>query len=234
MMLWKMGHCSVGRETIVRFSLLENLRVSPESVKQSKTRTHMRSRSVIEDGATMTDEALVIQIQQGQQAVFRDLMQRWQHRIFTFCIRNLGESPIAEEATQEIFIKVYRNIQSFRNEAKFSTWIYRIAHNHCININARHHRRQRHQHTSLDDVEHTLVTSEPTNDLEHQDLQASIQDALDRLPDDYRHLLILRDIQDCSYEEIAEITQLNLGTIKSRIHRARKAIQPYLKGGRDQ
>jgi RNA polymerase sigma-70 factor (ECF subfamily) len=230
MMLWNMGHCSVGHAAVVEFSSVGNRRLSPESVKQSKTRL---LRPDFEDGVAMTDEALVIQIQQGQQAVFRELMQRWQHRIFTFCVRNLGERPLAEEAAQEIFIKVYRNIQSFRNEAKFSTWIYRIAHNHCINVNARHHRRQRHQHTSLDDMEHTLSAPEPTNHLEHQDLQASIQAALDRLPEEYKSLLILRDIQDCTYEEIAEITQLNLGTIKSRIHRARKAIQPYLKGGLD-
>lgn len=232
-MLWNMVHCSVVHVEAVNFSLVGSLRSGSKSVKQSKTQRNLRSSSRTEDGVTMTDEALVIQIQQGQQAVFRELMQRWQHRIFTYCVRSLGERPLAEESTQEIFIKVYRNIQSFRNEAKFSTWIYRIAHNHCINVNARNHRRQRHQHTSLDDMDHALSAPEQNNHLEHQDLQASIQAALDRLPEDYRQLLILRDIQDCSYEEIANITQLNLGTIKSRIHRARKAIQPYLKGGLD-
>ena len=112
-MLWNMVHCSVVHVEVVNFSLVGSLRSGPKSVKQSKTQRNLRSSSRTEDGVTMTDEALVIQIQQGQQAVFRELMQRWQHRIFTYCVRSLGERPLAEESTQEIFIKVYRNIQYF-------------------------------------------------------------------------------------------------------------------------
>ena len=179
----------------------------------------------------MLDEELVQLLQHGQKQAFTTLVSKWQHRMYTFCYRQLGETALAEEATQDIFIKVYTSIHSFRNESKFSTWLYRIATNHCINLNERHHRRHRNQHDSFENLHAQPSTqSTPLQDLEQKDFKQRLQQALNQLPEEHRVLLILRDLQDCSYEEIADITQLNIGTIKSRIHRGRNNLRQILSG----
>ena len=183
-------------------------------------------------GGIVTDEMLVAEIQTGDRTSFRELVQRWQHKMFTFCYRQLGEESLAEEAAQDIFLKVFNNIQRFRGESKFSTWLYRIAHNHCINLQQRHHRRHRNMHDSIEDT--TYLSAEnhsPVDLIEELDFNTQLQRYLMQLPEEHRTLLILRDIQDCSYEEIVSITGLSLGTVKSRIHRARKALRPLLEQG---
>ncbi len=185
--------------------------------------------------AHMHDEDLVQQLQAGQKEAFTLLVTKWQHPIFTFCLRQLGEQSLAEEATQDVFMKVFSGIHSFRLDSKFSTWLYRIATNHCINLRAKHHRRQRHMHTSIEDLENSLSEpSEQSKKLEQADFESRLQAALGQVPEEHRALLILRDIQDCSYEEIAAISGLNLGTIKSRIHRGRKQLRTILEGGNDE
>ena len=182
-------------------------------------------------GDKMLDEELVQLLQHGQREAFTTLVSKWQDRIYTFCYRQLGETALAEEATQDVFIKVYTSIHTFRKEAKFSTWLYRIATNHCINLNNRHHRRQRGQHQSFDEMHNQPAEQHtPLQQLEKRDFEQQLQEALHQLPEEHRVLLILRDIQDCSYEEIAEITQLNVGTIKSRIHRGRSNLRQILSG----
>ena len=183
-------------------------------------------------GGLVTDEMLVAEIQSGDRTAFRELIQRWQHKMFTFCYRQLGEDSLAEEAAQDIFLKVFKNIQRFRGESKFSTWIYRIAHNHCINLQQRHHRRYRGMHESIEDaVPLSTEDQSPLDHVESLDFNSRLQDYLMELPEEHRTLLVLRDIQDCSYEEIVSITGLSLGTVKSRIHRARKALRPLLEQG---
>ncbi len=202
------------------------------SNKLYPTRTHTNTQST---EASMHDEDLVQQLQAGQKEAFTLLATKWQHPIFTFCLRQLGENSLAEEATQDVFMKVFSSIHSFRRDSKFSTWLYRIATNHCINLRARHHRRQRHLHTPLDELEHTLsAPSEQAKRLEQADFESRLQFALGQIQEEHRALLILRDIQDCSYEEIAEISGLNLGTIKSRIHRGRKQLRTILEGSHDE
>ena len=184
-------------------------------------------------GGKMLDEELVQLLQHGQREAFTTLVSKWQDRIYTFCYRQLGEHPLAEEATQDVFVKVYTSIHSFRKEAKFSTWLYRIATNHCINLNNRHHRRQRDQHQSFDEMHNQPAQQHtPLQQLEQKDFEQQLQQALHQLPEEHRILLILRDIQDCSYEEIAEITKLNVGTIKSRIHRGRNNLRQILTGAK--
>lgn len=179
----------------------------------------------------MLDEDLVQLLQRGQREAFSTLVAKWQDRIFTFCYRQLGEHAIAEEATQDVFVKVYTSIHSFRNESKFSTWLYRIATNHCINLNNRHRRRHRNHHQSFDEMhDQPRESHTPVQELERRDFEHQLQQALHQLPEEHRVLLVLRDIQECSYEEIAEITQLNVGTIKSRIHRGRHNLRQILNG----
>ena len=201
--------------------------------QDSMDRLHSVGRCIT-NGVEMLDEELVQLLQHGQREAFTTLISKWQDRIFTFCYRQLGESALAEEAAQDVFVKVYTSIHSFRKESKFSTWLYRIATNHCINLNNRHHRRQRDHHQSFDEMHNQPAEQHtPLQQLERKDFEHQLQLALHQLPEEHRVLLILRDIQDCSYEEIAEITQLNIGTIKSRIHRGRHNLRQILQGDTD-
>ena len=210
------------------------LQESPSADNRDRDRLHTVWKLVHREG-TMLDEQLVQQLQHGQREAFTTLVSKWQDRIYTFCLRQLGECELAEEATQDIFVKVFTSIQNFRMESKFSTWLYRIATNHCINLRTKHHRRHRNQHQSFDEMDNQLHTVDnPIDRLETLDLEQQLQEALRGLPEEHRALLILRDIQDCSYEEIAEITSLNLGTIKSRIHRGRKQLKIVLEGGHNE
>lgn len=181
-----------------------------------------------------TDEILVQQLQTGQKAAFTILVTRWQHRVYSQCYRMLGDVESAKDASQEIFVKLYKGIGSFQHQSSFATWLFRIISNHCSNkraYNARHHLEQ---HDSVDNPEswHTELADEQATEaithLQHKDMQHIIQHALSMLSPDQREVLILRDIQDFSYEEIANILQSNLGTIKSRVHRARNALKPIL------
>lgn len=218
--------------------LVEPQPLSKRKKNQSKSTADTREGNRLDSGGrstswgvNMLDEELVQLLQHGQKQAFTTLVSKWQHRMYTFCYRQLGETALAEEATQDIFIKVYTSIHSFRSESKFSTWLYRIATNHCINLNERHHRRHRNQHDSFEDMHAQPSTqSTPLQDLEQKDFKQLLQQALNQLPEDHRVLLILRDLQDCSYEEIADITQLNIGTIKSRIHRGRNNLRQILSG----
>ena len=223
---------TVSRPTSVAIDCDSSSNGPVKSTDQPKSdRLHSTGRDTTQ-GAKMLDEDLVQLLQQGQREAFTTLVSKWQDRIFTFCFRQLGEQALAEEATQDVFVKVYTSIHSFRKESKFSTWLYRIATNHCINLNNRHHRRHRDHHQSFDEM-HNQPAEEhtPLQQLERRDFEQQLQKALDQLSEEHRALLILRDIQDCSYEEIADITQLNIGTIKSRIHRGRHNLRQILNGG---
>lgn len=209
-------------------------RASLDSDNNGTDRLHTVWKLVNREG-TMLDEQLVQRLQHGQREAFTTLVSKWQDRIYTFCLRQLGERELAEEATQDIFVKVFTSIQSFRMESKFSTWLYRISTNHCINLRNKHHRRHRKQHHSFDEMNNQLHSVDnPIDRLETLDFEQQLQEALGQLPEEHRVLLILRDIQDCSYEEIADITNLNLGTIKSRIHRGRKQLKAVLEGDRNE
>ena len=220
----------------VNKGLVDNLGTSKTEQTKSTadTREGNRLNSGVRStswGVKMLDEELVQLLQHGQKEAFTKLVSKWQHPMYTFCYRQLGETALAEEATQDIFIKVYTSIHGFRSESKFSTWLYRIATNHCINLNERHHRRHRNQHDSFEDMHNQPSTKDtPLQDLEQKDFKHRLQQALNQLPEEHRVLLILRDLQDCSYDEIAEITQLNIGTIKSRIHRGRNNLRQILSG----
>ncbi|RME00046.1 MAG: sigma-70 family RNA polymerase sigma factor, partial [Deltaproteobacteria bacterium] len=148
----------------------------------------------------------------------------------------------AEDLSQEIFLNIYRNLKKFRHESKFSTWVYRIVMNHCINRSGYLKRRHASKHDSLTTAprdgepttssERELVAPQPTpeRELQRKETQRLIQEGISRLQEDFRQILILRDIEGRSYEEIAEILQISIGTVKSRIHRARMNLKAQLDG----
>jgi len=169
----------------------------------------------------------------GDERAFRFLVERYQDRIFGFCCRMLSDPSEAEDVAQDVFLTLYRHASSFRGEARVSTWLYRIAKNQTLNRLKYLDRRGRGLRTSLHAVrEDALVDSgrRPDEQHEHREAWQQIRAALDQLEEDYRLVVVLRDIEGLPYEEIAEITGLPKGTVKSRIHRGRQALASRLEG----
>ena len=185
--------------------------------------------------AALDDHALVAKIQVGERQAFSTLVSRWQDKVYTQCYRQLGDTDLAQEAAQEIFIKLYKGLGSFQFQAKFSTWLFRVVLNHCSNLRDYHFRRKKGFHEPLegrnsDNPRQLQGQSErPDQQLEREEQRELIQDCLNKISEEQREILILRDIQGLSYDEISETLNLNLGTVKSRVHRARNALRPILK-----
>jgi RNA polymerase sigma-70 factor (ECF subfamily) len=167
-------------------------------------------------------------------------MQRYEKQIYNLVYRALGSKEEAEDLTQDIFLAVFRGTRAFRGESKFSTWLYRISLNHIRNrikyLSRRHlfAREPRPSNSvkrpSPDQVERLADPApSPEQWTMTQDLAVHVQQCLTQLPAQFREILVLRDVQDLSYEELCEVLSLNLGTVKSRLHRARTALQECLK-----
>jgi RNA polymerase sigma-70 factor (ECF subfamily) len=182
----------------------------------------------------MSDEELMRQLQSGVEEAFNILVMRYKERLASYLYHFLHDEKQAEDLLQETFLRLFRNRYSYEPIAKFSTWLYTIAGNLA---RSEYRRRKRHRTTSLyasgDGEEYELpIPSEalaPDRYAERGIHSLSIQNALDKLGDDFREVVVLRDVQLLSYEEISEITGLPMGTVKSRINRGRAKLQEMLK-----
>ena len=185
----------------------------------------------------MTDEqvqVLINKIRAGDPDAFEPLVTAYEQILYNLCYKMLGNHEDAQDAVQETFIKVYRALSDYRGESRFSTWIYRIACNTCHDFLRR---KSKVQVISLyeqqeDGDETELPLSEegntPEDLLERKLTRESVIHGLQMLPEEQRTILLLREIQGLSYEEIAEILHLDGGTVRSRIHRARKKLCKWL------
>lgn len=156
---------------------------------------------------------------------FADLYTEHSRAIYYLALRFLGDPEKAEDATHDVFLKAYRKMDQFRGEASWRTWIYRIAINHCRNLQQAWH--GRHVFNNVDEsVWETAPakTDSPLRVLETKELGQRIQKALDQLPDEYRLLLLLVADQELSYEEIGNLTEQSPDAIRGKLHRARKAF----------
>ncbi|HEY6191136.1 MAG TPA: sigma-70 family RNA polymerase sigma factor [Bacteroidota bacterium] len=186
-----------------------------------------------------TDEELIGAFQNGDQRAYDLLVGRYKDQLVNFAFRFLGEYDGADEVAQETLIRVYRKKHSYKPIAKFSTWIYTIAANLA---KSELRRRTRHGLFSLSGRRRGGGEREfepadhrnPTDGQAERSLQSGlIQDALDSLPPKYREVVVLRYVQEMSYEEICEISHTSMGTVKSRLNRARLRLQELLKGALD-
>ena len=183
----------------------------------------------------LDDEALVTRLQSGEREAFTILIQRWQHKVYAFCLRQLQDPTLAEEAAQDVFLKVFKGIHNFQHQSLFSTWLFRILTNHCHNLRSYHYLRKRQAHEPLEGTQEDNPRTLPDEQTAHTgahieqcQLKSSLNEALNHLPEDQREVLILRDVQDHSYDEIAQILNISVGTVKSRVHRARNNLRPIL------
>ena len=183
-----------------------------------------------------SDTELVALTQSGNKKAFSELIQRWQTPIYTFCFRKLSHQEQAEELTQEIFVAAYRGMAAFRNDSKFSTWLFQIASNRCKNLHGYRDRRKFKQHEPLEGTDPERKRDIPDNNpnaeeqLHAKDRAQMLHEAIEQLDDKYKEVLILFDIQNIPQAEIAKILDIQIGTIKSRIHRARMELSRILKG----
>jgi RNA polymerase sigma-70 factor (ECF subfamily) len=181
------------------------------------------------------ERTLLRRLRDRDERAFRELVETHRDRVFNITYRMLGDRAEAEDVAQEVFISVFKTIETFREEAKFSTWLYRVTVNHCknrIKYLARRHDRDRDE---LDETSHETNGAagmprhvQPDRALEGAQLEVLLQEAIAHLDDDQRVVVVLRDVEDLSIEEICEITGLPDGTVKSRLHRARLVLRKRL------
>ncbi len=191
------------------------------------------------------DGPLIARARAGDGDALDELVVRYQDRVFNMAYRILGNREDALDTAQEIFITVFKTLHRFEERARFSTWLYRVTVNRCRDELRRRATRKHARPRSLDaaraaDEENGGRADPPARGPSPPELaiageaSARIQEAIDGLPDDTREVMVLRDMEDCSYEEIADILAIPVGTVRSRLHRARSlmrdALQPMLEG----
>jgi len=186
--------------------------------------------------SSAADRDLVISAANGVEGGFEELVRRYQRPISAYVYRMLGDYESALDLTQEIFIKIYGSISRYRPEFKFSTWIYKIAHNAAIDQLRRNTGRERSLINGTESDNYDLpIESEglsPEQQSEREEQRVEIEAVVRSLPTAYRELIVLRHSQDLTYEEIVEVTGLPLGTVKNRLFRARDMMrQQFLSRG---
>lgn len=186
----------------------------------------------------MTDEnKLIKKAQKGDASAFEKIIAEYQNVVYSIAYRYAENSEDAADMSQEIFIKMFRNINTFQFKSKLSTWIYRVATNTCIDL-VKKTKNDRNTYSIDDGYENSDGetkyseiaddSSRPDVALEEGEVRDVINMAISRLNEDYRLVIILRDIQGLSYDEISEIVGCSVGTVKSRISRGRKNLREIL------
>jgi RNA polymerase sigma-70 factor (ECF subfamily) len=182
------------------------------------------------------DAECVRRVQRGDIDSFEVLVRRHQKAIFNLVYRLLGNYDEAAEVSQDVFLSAFKSIHQFRGEANFSTWLYRIGLNHASTRRKSLNSAQRRQ-LPLDGSEVIAnSTVDPAKNFEDKEIQQRVQQALNSLDAEDARIILLRDLQDIPYDEVAEILDLPVGTVKSRLHRARQALKtslaPYFQASR--
>jgi RNA polymerase sigma-70 factor (ECF subfamily) len=184
---------------------------------------------------TTSDETLIQRILDGDAYAFEQLVERYQQKVFNIAFRMSGNHEDALDLSQESFLRAYRALHRFKGQSAFSTWLFRIVNNTCIDAL----RKRKRQPLVVMSTDSSIETEEGEYQIEfpapegenpeeqtlNKELREQVQLALSRLSEEHRLALVLRDIEGYSYEEIAELLELNIGTVKSRINRARVAIR---------
>jgi RNA polymerase sigma-70 factor (ECF subfamily) len=184
------------------------------------------------------DDTLIKKCQAGDMKAAEALFQRYQAPVHQVVFRMLKGAPETEDLVQDVFLKAFRGIGNFRGASSFKTWVSQIAINTCLNYLAK--AENKYPHDSLEqplghEGDYTLGdrlasrTPQPDEVVMAQEVYQRLEEAMNHLSPDFRAVLVLRDLQDLSYEEVAETLGIQLGTVKSRLARARKQVQQWLK-----
>lgn len=185
-------------------------------------------------GVEETDRQLVERVQRGDKTAFDVLVRKYQHKIVKLCTRYVHDHAEAQDVAQEAFIKAYRALPRFRGDAAFYTWIYRIAINTAKNHLVSAHRRPVDETVDLQDPDQFEANARlsdndtPERLLLTDEIKRTVDAAIKALPDELRTAIVLRELEGMSYEEIAQAMECPVGTVRSRIFRAREAIEARL------
>jgi RNA polymerase sigma-70 factor, ECF subfamily len=178
--------------------------------------------------AAISDAECVQNLQRGQTDAFEILIRRHEKTIFNLVYRMLGDYDEAAEVSQEAFLSAYRAIGTFRGDSNFSTWLYRIALNHATTRRKTLNTRQQ-RNVSMENTEPVSDPQPgPAETMEKKEIRERVQQALNSLEPDDATVILLRDLQDVPYEEVARVLEIPIGTVKSRLHRARQALKAEL------
>ena len=175
------------------------------------------------------DSELVKRVCMGETQLFRMLIERHQQHIFNLCFRMLQRFEEADDATQDTFLKAYRSLKRFRGDASLKTWLCRIARNECLN---------RLRHERMDPLDEQLTaeggfqlvdsTPSPLELIEQQEIRSTVHAAINELPPSYRLVITLFHLEGLSYEEISQVMEIPMGTVKTHIFRARRLLKSKL------
>ncbi|QGU00183.1 RNA polymerase sigma factor RpoE [Candidatus Syntrophocurvum alkaliphilum] len=185
----------------------------------------------------ISDEQLVKKARDGDSEAFEELVSRYKNKVYSLSFRYMSNEEDAYDMAQEAFLKAFRSLRTFKGDASFSTWIYRITTNVCLDELRR--RKRRIAPLSLneplathegDEVEKEIPDTSPTADIlyEQKEFAGYIQHILDQIKPEHKTAIILRDMMDLTYEEISEVLNCSVGTVKSRLNRARTALRKKL------
>lgn len=187
-------------------------------------------------GARTAEAAVIAELKAGSEEAYSWLIGEFHQPVYSLIYRIVNDPSDAADTTQEVFLKVFRGMKQFHGESTLKTWIYRIALHEASN-RRRWWFRHKCQETPLDPVEGSEYSGEerlidpgesPFEQFAHLEVRAVVEEALTHVPEPYRTAIILRDLEDMSYDEIAEVLQISLGTVKSRITRGRDALRKKL------
>lgn len=182
----------------------------------------------------MTERELIAQARAGDPNAFERLVRDNQDRVYSLCLRMAGDRHEAEDLAQEVFLKAWQGLASFQGESKFSTWLFRLTANLCIDAQRKRERRRSVEPAvSLDDPDSSWrepsdPRQDPQRQLERTERSRALDRALTRLSDDQRQIVVLRELAGLSYQEISQRLGLDLGTVKSRLARGRLALRKIL------
>lgn len=183
-----------------------------------------------------TEKELISRLKAGDMDAFEPLILPYQQKVYNIAFGILGNAEDADDAAQEAFLKVFRYIKSFNEQSQFYTWLYRIVHNVCLDMIRKRTKNpfgflNKHwQNDEGDEMEVQLEDPSPLPDenFMREETQSEVRAAISKLKENYRTVIVLRDIEGLSYEEIAKILEISEGTVKSRINRARLSLKSIL------
>ena len=180
----------------------------------------------------MDDKHILARARRGELDAFEELVRQYEKRVYAVALRSSGSPEDAADITQEVFLRAWRSIESFRGDSGFSTWLFRITMNLCVD-HARHKNAQPQTQPLVvgeEDAERPIPDTAPTPEehLENSELGRELAAALDEVSEEHRRIVLLRDVSGMSYTEIAEVLEISEGTVKSRLSRARIALRKVL------
>lgn len=188
-----------------------------------------------------SEEELIQAAQKGNLEAYEVLISQYEKKIYALCLNLLKNSEEAYDAAQEVCIKLWKQLSTFKGQSKLSTWIYRMTTNQCLDILRKNKRKGQEISLFLDEesgeeeklTDQTAIWQDISSHMEEKELGEVLKQGIGELKEDYRVIIVLRDIEQRSYEEISDILDISLGTVKSRLSRARSTLKKILEQNKE-